>query len=261
MLKHWQGCSKPKASNRASSRKSVIFQTQPHNVSSETSLKLTPTKLLGLSLRIDERREPLLELIDAHGLTLPETLRFGSLGRDQHAAHNVDNAILGNAVLSGHTGEAIDLDLSEGTMRSNIDAQGLVLKESRQINMEVTLAVFLIIRWTVVGIRVESLIRNDVVLQESLEILLAIGAEEESVDARTELLEGPVGWREESTAGSMVGSVEGIQKTCLSKTERKSRELARQKADNVDGLRRREKDSVNSVDNAVGTELDHVVSK
>ena len=48
----------------------------------------------------------------------------------------------------------------------------------------------------VVCIRVESVVRSDVVLQQGLQVFLAIFAEQECIDPRTEPLEGKVRGRE-----------------------------------------------------------------
>lgn len=44
----------------------------------------------------------------------------------------------------------------------------------------------------VVGIRVQSVVRDDVVFEKGLQVLLAPLAEQECVDFRTELLEGEI---------------------------------------------------------------------
>ena len=53
---------------------------------------------------------------------------------------------------------------------------------------------------TVVCIRVESTIRRDMVQEKCLEVLETAPAEQEAVDPGTKLLEGKVGWSEQSSS-------------------------------------------------------------
>ena len=71
------------------------------------------------------------------------------------------------------------------------------------------------------------------VLQKSLEILLAVLAKEEAVDLRTQLLEGEIGWGENSSSNVVRGVCNGGQETSLCKTKLQGTELARKKLNNL----------------------------
>lgn len=104
------------------------------------------------------------------------------------------------------------------------------------------------------GVAVEGEVENSVVLQESLEVLLATVREEEGVDSGTKLAESIVGRGEEGA--SDVALLTGVvQETSLSKTEKKSGELGGKKLEDLDGLWRGQDERVNTVDDTVGSEL------
>jgi len=105
------------------------------------------------------------------------------------------------------------------------------------------------------GIGVQSLIGYDVVLQESLEVLLTILAEEEAVDPGTELLKREVGWREYGPAEVSRSIVDGLEETGFCETELEGAELARKELDDVGRFWWGNEETVNAVDNAVGAEL------
>jgi hypothetical protein len=56
------------------------------------------------------------------------------------------------------------------------------------------LALVVFLTGIVESISVQRLVDDDVVLQQSLEVLLAVGAEEEGIDPWSQLLEGIVTW-------------------------------------------------------------------
>ena len=88
---------------------------------------------------------------------------------------------------------------------------------------------------------------------QSLEVLSAVLAEEESVDLRTKLLEGKVGRGEQGTAG-MVGAVVGVKKASLAESQLESRELRGKEVNDLEGSRGRNEKAVDTVDDTVGTE-------
>lgn len=65
------------------------------------------------------------------------------------------------------------------------------------------------------SIGVQSLVGDNMVLQKSLEILLAVFAEEEASDPRTELLECEIGWCEDCPAKVGRCIIDGFEKTGL----------------------------------------------
>lgn len=89
--------------------------------------------------------------------------------------------------------------------------------------------------------------------EKSLEVLLSIGREEEGVDARSELRESKIGWGKEGTAG--VGSVELVEKARLGEAELEGGELAGKESDDLQDIRRRDDDGVNTVNDTVAAEL------
>ena len=108
----------------------------------------------------------------------------------------------------------------------------------------------------VVRIGVQCLVGNDMVFQESLEILLAILAEEEAVDPWAKLLEGEVRGREEGSANMVGGVVDGFEEAGLGQAELESTELPGKELDDLGGFWRWDEEAVNSVDNTVGAELE-----
>lgn len=52
----------------------------------------------------------------------------------------------------------------------------------------------------VVCVRVQSVVGDDMVLEESLKVFLAVATEQEAVDSRAKLLEGKVGGSEEGSS-------------------------------------------------------------
>lgn len=214
----------------------------------------------------DEGLKPLLELLDRHLLALPE-VHLGAarasdvLRWDDDVAHDVDHTILSDAVLDADAGEAVNLDLDEASEARNVDAQAAVLQHRRHVEVEDTLWRELVVLsvhqgvlgWVdlVVSVGVQRASR-EVVLQQRTEVLEAVLREEEGVDLRAQLLEGEVGWREESAAG-VVGAVDLVKQTGLGQTKLEGAELAREEVHNLDNLRRRDNDAVDTVDYTIGT--------
>ena len=89
------------------------------------------------------------------------------------------------------------------------------------------------------------------VKDQSLKVLAAVLAEQESVDLGAELLEGEVGGSKQSTA-RVIGAVVGVKETGLAKSQLEGGELRRQEVDDLKGSRRRNQEIVNSVDHSVG---------
>ena len=93
----------------------------------------------------------------------------------------------------------------------------------------------------VICIRVQRLIGNNVVFQKSLQILLTVLAEKETVDLGAQLLEGKIG-RGKKGSTDMVRSVcDSGQETGLCKAKFKCTELAGEKLNDAGDLRRRDK--------------------
>ena len=110
----------------------------------------------------------------------------------------------------------------------------------------------------VVRITVQSVaLTHHMVCQECLEIFLAIGGEEEGVDAGPELLEGEVGGGEEGAAG--VGAVEFVEKAGLGEPELEGGEFRGQEGEDFENVRGWEENGVDAVDYAVAAELVEVL--
>ncbi len=58
----------------------------------------------------------------------------------------------------------------------------------------------------VVGIRIESLVGHNMILQQGLQVLLSVTAEQEAVDSWAKLLEGEIG-RRKYGATDVVGGI------------------------------------------------------
>lgn len=108
----------------------------------------------------------------------------------------------------------------------------------------------------VVRIGVQCLVGNDMVFKESLEVLLAILAEEEAVDPWAKLLESEVRWREEGSANMVGGVVDGSEDAGLGQAELESAELRGKELNDFGGVWRWDEEAVNSVDNTVSAELE-----
>lgn len=173
---------------------------------------------------------------------------------DKHVADDLDHTVLRDAVLDRDATKPVDLDADEAAIPRDVNAKATILEHSWEINVEVALGHTLLSLavGAVVRVRVESVVRDKVVLKKSLEVLLTVLAEEESVDPRAELLESEVRGCEESTS-LVVGGVDHVEKTRLAETKLESRELAREQVDDGGHVWRRQDNGVNAVNDTVGT--------
>lgn len=125
--------------------------------------------------------------------------------------------------------------------------------------MEITLGNTVLLNFSsgrlVESIRVQCLVCHNMVLQESLEIFLAVFAEEEAIDPSTELLECEIGWRKDCPAKMSRCVVNCLKETSLCKTELESAELAREELDDVGRLGWGNEEAVDTMDDAVRAEL------
>lgn len=84
----------------------------------------------------------------------------------------MNDSILGNTILDRNTVEAVDLDGDEPSPAGDVNAKALLFKESRKIDVEMSLwnsfrtelILSSAILSSIEGIRVKSLVGNDVVL-------------------------------------------------------------------------------------------------
>lgn len=156
---------------------------------------------LQLDVLVNERRKTPLELLHAELLALPhDLLAIGALGRDQDIRNDLDDAVACDTIVDSNTREGVDADLYEWTPPCDIDGEVLVVKYSGKVVVVVTRAIgglvlaVVLLAGVVEGISVQRLIDDNVVFQQSFEVLLAVGAEEEGIDPWSQLLKGIVAW-------------------------------------------------------------------
>lgn len=104
------------------------------------------------------------------------------------------------------------------------------------------------------SVRVEGLVGDDVILDESFEILLAVVAEQEGVDLGPELAEGDIGWSKEGTA-SVVGLGDCVCESSLDKSELERAELGGEELEDLQCRWGRQEKRINGMDDTIGTEL------
>lgn len=205
----------------------------------------------------DEGLKPLHEVLNLKLLTSPLETRATRdlLRRNEDVADNLDYTVLSDAVLNRNTAEAVDLDRDETSVASDVDTKAAVLEQGREIDVEVSLGDTLLglALSGVVGVRVQGVVRNEVVLEKSPKVLLAVLAEEEGVNPRTKLRESEVGRCEEGTA-LVIGSVDEVEEACLPKTKLEGGKFRGQQADDRGYVRGRKDNGVDAVNNTVGAE-------
>jgi len=210
---------------------------------------------------------------------MPLLLRsFNLLWWDKYIVDDLDDPIRGDAIFDYDGGETINLNANEPTVAPNINAERAVFEQCRQINLipeSVTRSVRKRLNYAymeiafrntglfsvvslVVGIRVESLVGHNVILQQGLQILLSVTAEQEAVDSWTKLLEGEIR-RCKHGATNVVGSiVHRRNQVGLGQRKFEGAELAGKETDNVNNLGGRHQNAVDSVYDAVGPKLTSV---
>ena len=134
---------------------------------------------LQIHILLNIRLKTLLEVIDLQFFALPEYLRTsGVLGRNQNIRDDLDDTIVGHTVVNGDTREAIDPDRDKGSVACNVDSKVLVRQHGREVIVVVrrtTLGGNLVLLCSIKeSISIQRLVNNDVVLEQSLEVLLAV---------------------------------------------------------------------------------------
>jgi hypothetical protein len=193
------------------------------------------------------RLEAGLELLEAELLFRAEPVGASELsatellGRDQHVADNLDHSVCGNTILHADAGEGVDLDIDQTAVSSYVNRQRVVLESSGKVDMPVTLGNTIETLSLDESIAVQNVVGNGlvsvsivkdssrtwftyVVEDQSLKVLAAVLAEQESVDSGAELLEGEVGRSEQGTAG-VIGAVVSVKETSLAKSQLEGGEL------------------------------------
>jgi hypothetical protein len=193
------------------------------------------------------RLEAGLELLETELLLRAEPVGASELGatkllgRDQHIANDLDHSVCGNTILHADAREGVDLDIDQTAVSSYVNRQRVVLESSGKVDMPVTLgnaikalsldesiAVQNVVGYGLVSV---SIVKGSsrtwftyVVEDQSLKVLAAVLAEQESVDSGTKLLESEVGRSEQSTAW-VIGAVVSVKKTGLAKSQLEGGEL------------------------------------
>lgn len=163
-----------------------------------------------LDVFVSKWRKTLFELLHAELLALPhDLLAIGALGRNQNIRNDLDDAVACDTIVDSNTRESVDADLYKWTPPCNIDGEILVVEHSGKVVVVVTRAIgglvliVVLLASIVESISVQRLVDDNVVLQQSLEVLLAVGAEEEGINPRSQLLEGIVAWSKSLLVRSM----------------------------------------------------------
>lgn len=222
-------------------------------------------KLLVISTILHKRRQPFLQIFDSQILTSPLALPLRTaglgLGWDQNVTNNLEDAVLGDAILHLDARKAVDLDLGEGAKAADIDGEVAVIEQGWEIKVKTgSCGCFLFLtspllhgEFVVLGlcvvvvcVRVEGMVEDDVVLEQCLEVLFAVFAEEESVDLGAEFLEGEV-VRCEDSAADVGSGVQVVKKASLGKAKRECAEIAGKERKDDGDWRWWEEDMIHSV--------------
>lgn len=176
---------------------------------------------------LNVRPEPLDQLLDGD---LPVhyggALALGPARREQHGPEDLHDAVARDAVLDGDALVPVDADADEAVPPRDVDGQALVVEERGEVDVEMSvlaaagpltlfLALSLVLvsgaRWkdlflflalhAVVRVRVQRLVRDDVVLDQRAQVPEAlVRVEEEGVGGGAEAREGRVGGGEDGEA-------------------------------------------------------------
>ena len=142
----------------------------------------------------------------------------------------MDDTILGNAVGDDNASEAVDSDFNQASIAADVHPEICIFQQSWEIKVDDALryvCVDILVRliFSILAllrlvncVAVDSGSLNNMISEEWLKVFQAILAEQESVDAWSEFLEGPVVWREQGSA-IMVGGVEFLEKASLTKAK------------------------------------------
>ena len=94
------------------------------------------SQLTGPILFLDVRLKALDEILDCQVFDLIDVLRTAGLLRwDQHVPNDLDDTVLGNAILDHDSAEAVDLDSDETSVASNVNAKVLVIEQGGKIDL------------------------------------------------------------------------------------------------------------------------------
>lgn len=178
------------------------------------------------------------------------------VGRDKHAVQDVNHTVLCDAVADLEAREPIDGDDLEGCPLYNVDTDVQIVEKSDEIKVLSLSGGFIgyvpVRRGLVVeGVRIQSSVGDDVVLENCLEVLQAlVRVEQKAVGARTQFLEGAVGRGEDGAAGHL-DIVDEVYKVGLFVGQEEGGKLSRESGQQAADHGWRNKDITDAVDDAI----------
>lgn len=107
----------------------------------------------------------------------------------------------------------------------------------------------------VICVRVQGLVGHHMVFKQCLQVFLAIGAEEESIDFWAKFLESEVRWSEQGSAIVVRSIIDSWKQSGLGETKLQGAEFARQECNDFRNLGRRYQQAINGVNDTVGSKL------
>lgn len=229
---------------------------------------------------LDVRLKPLDELLDGdlpirHG----NALALWPAWREKHGPEHMHDAVSRDGVLDGDALVPVNADPDEAVPPRDVDRQALIIKQRREVDVEMSVLaaagpitllvliaggrredVLLLALHPVVRVRVQRLVRDDVVLEQRAqepEALLRV--EEEGVGGGAEAREGRVRGGEEGEARAvqvvLVRLVVVRDQARLLGRELERRESAGEEGDETAGRGWGDEDAVDAVGDAVFGEL------
>lgn len=208
-----------------------------------------PSKIILLIVLVNILRQSLLQILDANLAVLAVLLVL--VRGDGDASRDVDDTVLGNAVSNNNGDVAIELDASEAAPHSNINGNVLAAQQGREVHVVVLHDVCLLVSRAVKGVAVQGGVRDNLVLQQSLEELQAGRAvEQEGIGLGSETGKGIVGGGEDGGA-SRLDAVDVLDEVGLLVGQEEGRELAGQEGELPADQRGRKEDAVDAVDDSV----------
>lgn len=215
------------------------------------------------------RKESLHQLLDLD-LALAVVGTVAAVRRDEDAANDVDDAVAVGHVGDGHAREAVDLHAHDAAPAPDVDGDALVVEQGGKVDVipraapaglgldRVLTRVGGVDRLAaVVRVRVQRLVGHDVVLEQGAQVAAAVlGVKQEGVGARAQLLEGPVGGREEGTTARQVRALaqpvlQVLAQLGLLGSQDQRRELLREQLNQLLAGWRRYQKGVDAVSDAI----------
>lgn len=129
------------------------------------------------------------------------------VGWDEDTSGEVDHPILSNRILQYDWDIPVQFHLGEASKPGNIDGDILLGQQGGYVEVIMTMTnivMSLTVSAGIVCVAVNDLIRNNVVLEDGLQITESfLGIEKESICSWTQFLEGRVVWGEDGGASKL----------------------------------------------------------